>query len=166
MALKLLRPSYALTGLLLFGGYQGYSLVKSATEPLRPMVASEQGQAKKVAASTDTAVAVNSAEEPGTIAAAVQRIHPGMRIVSWLIIYGLGCLATVPVISRVLRRESNLANGLMLVVYLAIGFLLAFCLAAFRVNWITVILFVAALVVSAVLVVRLASALERMRIQR
>lgn len=165
MALKLLRPSYALTGLLLFGGYQGYSLVKSATEPLRPMVASEQGQAKKVAASTDTAVAVNSAEEPGTIAAAVQRIHPGMRIVSWLIIYGLLCLATVPVISRVLGRESNLANALMLVVYLVAGFLLALFFAAFRFDWITTIMLVAAVVVSAVLIVMLASALEKTRIQ-
>ena len=89
LALKLLRPSYALTGLLLFGGYQGYSLVKSATAPLRPGRAAEQRQLEQVSGSADAAVADGKAEEVGRLAAAIQRVHPATRMVSWIVIYGL-----------------------------------------------------------------------------
>ena len=162
--LKILRPRYALLGLLLFGGYQGYSILKSATEPLRSSGVAEQVQMGQVEPQSDEALLLNDGEEVSTIAGAIQDIHPVVRIASWLVIYGLLCLATVPIINRILRQESNLANGILVLTYVAVGVLLAFLFVAFRVDWIAIVFLVAAVIVSLLVIVRLASALEEGRI--
>ena len=97
--------------------------------------------------------------------AAIQRIHPGMRILSWLMVYVLLCLSTVPVIKKMLAQESNLVNAILVIIFSGIGLLLAVGLAAVQFTWITAMMIIAALVFSVCIIIWLASELEKMRVQ-
>ena len=169
--LKLLRPSYALTALILFGGWQGYSFVKSVPEKLSLPFGTGQVQ---TAEETQTAeqsgpvqVEQTQAEQTPTspTVAAIQRIHPGMRVLSWLVIYTLLCFATVPLIKKMLAKESNLVNAILIIIYSGIGFLLAVGLVAFQFTWVIDIMLIAALVFSVCIIIWLAGELEKIRVQ-
>jgi len=156
MVLKLFRPSYALTALILFGGWQGYSFVKSTSEQLHLLPGSEQVQVEQ---------SQSDQPAPSATVAAIQRIHPGRRILYWLVIYLLLCFTGVPLIRRMLARESNLANAVLIVIYSGLGFLLAFVFAAFQFTWFIAIMLVLALAFSAAMIIWLAGELEKIRIQ-
>ena len=168
-ALRLLRPSYALTALLLFGGWQGYGFVKSIPERLPDIPGlsvagtdSEPGEAE--ADGADDASAETPPDSP--MVAAVRDIHPAKRIIYWAIGYSLLCLGTVPLIQRALSCESNAVNAVMLVAYCAVGVVAAMALVAFHLTWLTGGLWVVvALVGSVALMVGLAGELERMRVE-
>lgn len=164
--LRLLRPSYALTALILFGGWQGYSFVKSLPErlPLLPG-SSVQQETERQSDAADSAQVRQDETPPSRTVAAIQHIHPGLRILYWVVTYALICLASVPVIKWSLAHESNLVNGLLIVVYSGLGLLAAFVSVAFQVNWFTAIILILALVLSAVIIVKLAGELERMRVE-
>ena len=151
--LKFMKPSYALTALILFGGYQGYKVVKNVTEP---------PESKQAAAAEEQAE-----NEPidNAVLAAVHEIHPVGRMLSWLVLYGLLCFASTPIIKSVLARESNLANGIILFLYIMIGFLLALFFTAFQIGWFSGILVFLALGISAGIFISLAGALEKMRVE-
>lgn len=169
--LRLLRPSYALTALMLFGGWQGYSFVKSVPEKLSlPFGASmiepvekEQGTENVQSDQTEQVSPQQVSSNPTV--ATIQRIHPGMRILSWLVVYALLCLSTVPVIKKMLLQESNLVNAIVIIVYSGTGLLLAVGLTAFQFTWVTAIMIIAALVFSVCIIIRLAGELEKMRVQ-
>ena len=107
---------------------------------------------------------ITSAEQVGPFVAAIQSFHPGARLLSWLIGYVLICLASVPLIKKVLAKQSNFANALLLVAYVAVGFLFALILVAFQINWATTIMLVLALIVSYAVITLLASKLEELRV--
>jgi hypothetical protein len=154
--LKFFRPSYALTALILFSGWQGYSFVKSTSEQFHSRADSEQVQADE-----------SESDQPvkSVFVAAVQRIHPVWRIIYWLVIYLLLCFTGVPLIKRALTRESNLANAILLIIYCSLGLLIAVMFTAFRFTWITAIMLVLALICSASMIIWLASELENMRVE-
>ena len=163
--LRLFRPSYALTALVLFGGWQGYSFVKSVPERLNLPLGIKQGQTEQEAASAGIEQEQVEKLPSSPTVAAIQNVHPCMRIVYWLVGYILLCFSGVPVIKKALRRESNLTNAIVILIYVAVGFLSAFALAAFQFTWITAIMLVAALVFSAWLIIWLSSELEELRVQ-
>lgn len=176
--LRLFRPSYALTALILFGGWQGYSFVKSVPEKLSlPFGISSKAQIEEKAQAkpqmnTDghgyqSAVdrAENSQKTSSRFVAAIQGVNPVMRFFYWVVIYALLCFATVPVIKKMLARESNFINAILIIIYSGIGFLLAVGLAAFQFTWITAIMLLAALVFSVCIIIWLASELEKIRVQ-
>ena len=118
--LRLFRPSYALTALILFGGWQGYSFVKSVPEKLSLPLGTGQVQTAeeiqvtgKVQSAQAEQVQLEHISSNPTVAA-IQQIHPGMRILSWLVIYVLLCLATVSLIRKMLAQESNLVNAILI----------------------------------------------------
>jgi hypothetical protein len=154
--LKLFRPSYALTALILFGGWQGYSFVKSTSEQLHSRADSEQVQAYD---------SQSDQPDPSAYVAAIQQIHPVWRIVYWLVIYLLFCFTGVPLIKRALARESNLANTILLIIYCCLGLLIAVVFTAFNFTLITAIMLVLALVFSASMIIWLASELEKIRLE-
>lgn len=156
MILKLFRPSYALTALILFGGWQGYSFVKSVPERLHLPLGVEQVQGEELQSDQPA---------PSAIIGAIQQIHPGRRIVYWLVIYLLLCFTGVPLIRRALTRESNLANTILILVYCGLGLSIAFVFAAFQFTWITAIMIVLALVFSAAMIIWLAGELEKIRVE-
>lgn len=152
--LKLFKPRYALTALLIFGAWRGYSLVKSISEKL-PLL---QGQAEEQ-------VLQSQQEHLSPIVAAIRRIHPGMRVLYWLVIYILLCLTSVPLIKKALAYESNLVNAVLIILYSGLGLLLAFIFAGFQFTWITAILLIMALILSAAWIIWLASELEKLRVE-
>lgn len=165
--LKLLRPSYALTALILFGGWQGYSFVKSIPEklPLLPgsVEVQEEGEERAEPAETEQAQPAQTPSSPAVTA--IQRIHPGLRTLYWLVMYALLCFASVPVIKWALARESNLANGIVIVVYSGLGLLAAIVFTAFQFAWFTAVVLTLALVFSAAMIIWLAGELEKIRVQ-
>ena len=170
MILQLLRPSYALTALVLFGTWQGYSFVKSIPEKLHLPAVIEKVQ-KPVEPQEQSQIATTE-QLPGSqqvtsipIIAAIGRIHPGMRILYWLAIYLLLCFATVPLIKRMLACESNLVNVILIFIYTVLGVLLAFVFVAFQFTWITEVILGSAFIFSAAVIIKLASELEKMRVQ-
>jgi len=172
--LRLLRPSYALTALILFGGWQGYTLVKSVPEKLSlPLGIDGKAQTEK---EVQTEPQMDAYENDGQeskmeeksssrFAAAIQGVNPVMRIFYWVVMYVLLCLSTVPVIKKILTQESNLANAILVIIYSGIGLLLAVGLVAFQFTWITGIMLAAASVFSAYIIIWLAGALEKVRVQ-
>jgi hypothetical protein len=165
--LKLLRPSYALTALILFGGWQGYSFVKSIPERLpllpRPAEVRQGTEGQPEPPETDQA---RSKQTPSSgLVAAIERVHPGLRIVYWVVTYVLLCLASVPVIKWALAHESNIVNGMMVIVYSGIGLMAAFFLTAFQFGWFAAIILVLALLCSAAMIVWFAGELEKMRVE-
>ena len=168
IALRLLRPSYALTALLLFGAWQGYSFAKSIPERLPSLW--DIGLAQKQNPATqrqEDAVALaepeSSHERP--VVQAIRRIHPLVRVAYWLIGYVLLCFASVPLVKRGLGHESNLVNAAMLLAFVGVGVLTATALVGFRFSWLTVPWMVAALLCSAGLTVLMAGELERIRLE-
>lgn len=148
--LKLFRPRYALTTLLLFGGWQAYSLVQSVTK-------------------TVTMVPVTQVEErslpEGRVARILAQASPAKRVFCWLSLYLLICFASVPLVRWGFERESNVINGLMLAGFCLYGVLSASFLTAFQWSWKTAVLLVLALAVSGAFFVGLASQVERMRVE-
>ena len=142
---KTIKPTYALAALLIFGIWNGYSIVKHP--PPEPPAASE-GQVKL-----------------GPFAAVMAEIHPGARIVTWLITYALICLASVPLINSILAKQSNAANATMVMAYVALGFFMALVLTAFQFNWKTTLMMLCALGLSSLMIITLAGNLEKMRVE-
>jgi hypothetical protein len=170
--LKLLRPSYALTALILFGGWQGYAFVKSIPDKLSlPFGISSQVQSNEKTQIPERSQSVESKQiEPrqtssNPTVAAIQKIHPGMRMVSWAVIYMLMCFATVPLIKKMLAHESNLVNAILIIIYSGVGFLLAVVFTAFQFNWHSTVMLIMALILSASMIIWLASELEKVRVQ-
>lgn len=142
---KIIKPTYALAALLIFGVWNGYSIIKqSPPEPPRTV----EGQAQL-----------------GPYAAVMADIHPGARIVTWLTTYALICLASVPLINSILAKQSNAANAVMLMAYVALGFFMALVLMAFQFNWKTTFMTFLALGLSALMIITLAGNLEKMRVE-
>ena len=163
--LKLLRPSYALTALILFAGWQVHSFFKSIPERLSlPLTTGIVKSGQPVSHDSNTSQQVEQVPSSKTLAA-IQRFHPVARILSWVAIYILVCLATVPLIKKILERESNFANAVLIVCYSAVGFLMALVFAAFQFVWLTGVMLAVSLVFSAAVIIRLAGELERMRVQ-
>jgi len=162
-ALKLLRPSYALTALLLFGAWQGYSFVKSIPERLPLLPGSEQEQPGEQPVEAEQEQSDQMPSSPTV--AAIQRIHPGMRILYWLVMYVLLCFATVPLIKKMLACESNMANAVLIIIYSGLGLLSAFGLAGFQFAWTTAILLILALAFSAGMIIWVGGELERIRVE-
>lgn len=165
--LRLFRPSYALTALILFGAWQGYSFVKSIPEELP--LSGGSAEAQPGAEGQSEAVGVEQAQSDqapaGPIVTAIQGVHPMMRILYWLAVYVLLCFAGVPLIKKMLAKESNLVNTFVIILYSALGLLLAFGLAAFQFGWAIAILTGAAVAFSAAMIIRLAGELEKLRVQ-
>lgn len=167
--LRLFRPSYALTALILFGGWQGYTFVKSVPEKLslplgmEKIKAAEEIQASEANQPTEQAQSEQVLSSPTV--SAIQQISPIMRILSWIVIYVLLCFATVPLIKKILVRESNLSNAVLIIFYIAVGFMLAVGLVAFQFTWITIVMLITALVFSACIIIWLAGELEKIRVQ-
>ena len=169
--LRLFRPSYALTALMLFGGWQGYTFVKSVPEKISLQLGTDQVQIAEEKQGTEgnqpdkkEQVSPEQASSNPTVAA-IQRIHPGMRILFRLVIYALLCFATVPVIKKMLAHESNLVNSILVIIYSGIGLLLAVGLAASQFTWVTATMLIAALVFSVCIIIWFASELEKIRVQ-
>ena len=169
--LRLFRPSYALTALILFGGWQGYSFVKSVPEKLSLPFGTSQVQSAEEEQGTEgnqsdkkEQVSPEQASSNPTVTA-IQGVNPVMRIFYWVVIYALLCFATVPVIKKMLSHESNLVNAILVIIYSGIGLLLAVGLAAFQFTWITAMMIITALVFSVCIIIWLASELEKMRVQ-
>lgn len=163
--LKLLRPRYALTALILFAGWQGYSFIKSIPEQLHLPQRVGRVEIEEHLVQTETEQATTQQRPSNRVISAMQGIHPGMRILYWLIIYVLLCFASVPLIKRILVHESNLINAGLIIVYSLVGFIMAFVFAAFQLTWIISIILLAAIVLSACIIIRLASELEKLRVQ-
>jgi len=169
--LNLLRPSYALTALILFGGWQGYTFVKSIPQKVTLPFGTFQiqsGQKSQTVESNQPAkpeqVQTEQLSSNPTIAA-IQKISPGMRIISWAVVYILLCFVSVPGIKMMLARESNLVNAILIIIYSGLGLLLAFVFAAFQFSKLTDVMLIAAVIFSVLFIVWLAGELEKMRIQ-
>lgn len=160
--LRLFRPSYALTALLLFVGWQGYSYVKTIPEKLSILGGAGQSRDSE---SSNVEPAGSEQEDSSRFVRTVRSIHPGMRILYWLVSYALVCLASVPLIKKTLARESNLANAALVVVYSSLGLLSAFGFVGFQFGWLSAIMLIAALLLSAGMIVWLAGELEKLRVQ-
>ena len=169
--LRLFRPSYALTALILFGGWQSYSFVKSVPEKLSlplgmgQIHVEEQNQVDNESEPVEAEQVQEKQVSSNPTVAAIQGVNPGMRMLFWLVVYALLCFATVPVIKKMLAQESNLVNAILIIIYSGIGLLLAIGLAAFQFTWITAMMIITALVFSVCIIIWLASELEKMRVQ-
>ena len=161
--LRLFRARYALTVLVLFGALQTYAFARLVSDrlPALPIVSLLWGEGPSSSAvkSTDTGA------DMGPVAAAVTGTHPLLRVMYWVISYGLVCFASVPLITRILGHESNALNGILIVTYTCIGGLMAFALMAFRVTWVTGIVAILAFVCAAAGIIRLAGQLEQFRVE-
>ena len=155
--LKLFKPSYAIMALLLFGGWQGYSIVRSgpAWDWLRGKEVEEPPPVDKDA----------EALPEGILARTMALTHPVKRIVYWLLCYVLICVACVPLMKRGLMQESNLVNGMMLGGFCVLGVLLAYVLLAFRWSWASAFWLMAALVSSGGFFVWFSAELEKLRVE-
>lgn len=145
-----LRPTWALTALTVFGIWQGYSFWKGGTQQPEPIPQPQNVE--------------QQAPELSEFAKIITSVHPGMRVISWIIGYGLFSLATIPLIRAVLLKESNAANAVMLIGYSAIGFLWALILTGFVFDWLSVLALLAALAGSITMIVLLAGKLEQLRV--
>jgi hypothetical protein len=169
--LKLFRPSYALTALILFGGWQGYTFVKSIPQKLSLQLGIKQVDNKKAAQAVESNQSAETEQletkqlSSNPAVAAIQKIRPGMRIMSWIIVYVLLCFTTVPVIKRMLACESNLVNAILIIVYSGLGLLLAFVFTAFQFGRLALVMLIAAVIFSACIIIWLAGELEKMRVQ-
>ena len=159
VVLKLLKPVYALTVLTIFMIYNGYSFVDLLRTNLH--ASHEAAQVQDVNQDEQSSVP-SQGTSTGTVqerinptVAAIRQIHPVTRIVSWAVLYILLCLATVPVIKKMLAHESNFI----------IGTLLAFVFTAFQLTGATAVSLVAAFVCSSILITWLAGELERLRVE-
>jgi len=161
--LRLFKARYALTVLVLFGALQTYAFARLVSDslPALPLVSLlwGDGRSSHNVKSTD----VNA--DAGPIAAAITATHPLLRVMYWVIGYGLVCLASVPMIKRILAHESNVLNGILLFAYTCTGGLMAFALMAFRVTWLTGIVGILAFVCAAAGIIRLAGELEQFRVE-
>ena len=161
--LRLFKARHALTVLVLFGALQAYAVARLVSDrlPALPIVSLLWGDGRSSGAvkSTDTDA------DMGPIAAAVTGTHPLLRVMYWVIGYGLVCFASVPLIKRALAHESNVLNGILILTYTCIGGLTAFALMAFRVTWLTGIIGILAFVCAAAGIIRLAGQLEEFRVE-
>ena len=169
VVLKLLKPVYALTVLTIFMIYNGYSFVDLLRTNLH--ASHEAAQVQDVNQDEQSSVP-SQGTSTGTVqerinptVAAIRQIHPVTRIVSWAVLYILLCLATVPVIKKMLAHESNFINLLVVLIYAGIGTLLAFVFTAFQLTGATAVSLVAAFVCSSILITWLAGELERLRVE-
>ena len=156
--LKLIKPSYAIIALLLFGGWQGYSMVRSG--PGWDWLGDKQVK--------ETEPQAEEAAEPlpeGILARTMAITHPVKRIVYWLLTYVLICVACVPLLKWGLMRESNLINGGMLGGFCLFGVMLAYILLAFRWSWTSAFWLAIALLMSGGFFLWLSSELEKLRIE-
>lgn len=163
--LKLLRPGYALTALIVFGSWQGYTFVKSIPQKVSLPFGTIQihNEQKNQPAEPQQVQAEQLSANPAI--AAIQKVNPCMRILSWLVIYSLLCLATVPLINKMLAQESNFVNAILIIIYSGSGLLLAFVFAAFQFSKLIDVMLIAAFVFSVFFIIWLAGELEKMRIQ-
>ena len=161
--LAIFKARYALTVLFLFGAVQAYSFGRLVSDrlPALPIFSLLWGDGRSESDSART----DADAHMGPIAAAVTGTHPLLRAFYWVIGYGLLCFAGVPLIKRVLARESNVANGVLILAYTGTGGLLAFALMAFRVGWGTGIAGALAVVCAAAGIIRLAGELEQFRVE-
>jgi hypothetical protein len=156
-ALKLFKPSYAIIALVLFGGWQGYSIVRSGP-----------GWDWLWEKSVKEAPPAEESAEPlpdGIWARTMAITHPVKRIAYWLLTYILMCVACVPLMKWGLMRESNLINGGMLGGFCLFGVMLAYMLLAFRWSWTSALWLVIALGISGGFFVWLSTELEKLRIE-
>lgn len=168
LALRLLRPGHALTVLLLFGAWQGYSFVKSIPDKLSGRPAVQSAAQVQPGATGGQRNSNRDMPEPtpgSSVVEVVRRIHPLARILYWSAAYILLCFAGVPLIKRALGCESNLVNAAVVAVYCAVGVAAAMALVAFRLTWLTALWIIVALVCSAALIIALAAELERLRVE-
>jgi len=161
--LRLFRARYALTVLVLFGALQTYAFARLVSDklPALPLVSLLWGGGRSNQDVKSTEVDAGA----GTIAAAVTATHPLLRLMYWVIGYGLLCLASVPLIKQILGHESNVLNGILILAYTCTGGLMAFALMAFRITWLTGIVGILAFVGAAAGIVRLAGQLEQFRVE-
>jgi len=152
--LKLIKPRYAVTMLLLFGVLQGAVSIKKV-----PGLRSLFGQ-EPVVAEEET----SAGGEESLATRLIASYHPAKRLLVWILCYTLVCLALVPGIQMVLEGESNVMNGLMITGFTVFGGLLAFLLMAFRWSWGRGFLLLLALGLSCTIFVGLAGQLEKMRL--
>jgi len=161
--LRLFKARYALTVLVLFGALQAYSFARLVSDrlPALPILSLlwGEGRSSSDVKSTDTDANM------GPIAAAVSRTHPLLRVMYWVVAYGLVCFASVPLIKRALAHESNVLNGILIFAYTCTGGLMAFALMAFRFTWVTGIVGIVAFVCAAAGIIRLAGELEQFRVE-
>ncbi|MBN2590020.1 MAG: hypothetical protein JXA96_09165 [Sedimentisphaerales bacterium] len=169
LVLKLLKPAYALTVLAIFMIYNGYSFVDLLRTNLHASHEASQVQDANQSAESSIQNQENPAEmnqnKTSPAITVIRQIHPVTRIVSWTVLYILLCLATVPIIKKMLTRESNLVNLLLVLVYAAIGTFLAFVFTAFQLTGVAAVSLVAALVCSSILITWLAGELEKLRVE-
>jgi hypothetical protein len=154
--LKLIKPRYAVTMLLLFGVLQGAVSIKKVPG-LRSLFGKEPVVAEEASAQA-------SGREESLATRLIASYHPAKRLLVWILCYTLVCLALVPGIQMVLEGESNFMNGMMITGFTLFGGLLAFVLMAFRWSWGRGFLLLLALGLSCTIFVGLAGQLEKMRL--
>ena len=161
--LRLFRARYALTVLLLFGALQAYSFARLVSDrlPALPVLSLLWGDER----SSNDVKSADPDTNMGPVAAAVTATHPLLRGIYWVIVYGLVCFASVPLIKRILAHESNVLNGILILAYTCTGGLMAFALMAFRFTWVTGIVGILAFVCAAAGIIRLAGELEQFRVE-
>lgn len=155
--LRIFKPTYALTALLILGVFQG-------AVSIRRIPALDALLGREAAEETETMEPTE--EEGGVLAQVIRSYHPAQRLLAWGVCYILICLALVPFIQTVLESESNKMNGLMILGFTLFGGFLAWVLMAFRWSWGRGILMVMALAASCCLFVGLAGQLEKMRVRK
>ncbi len=156
--LRLFRPTYALTALILFGGWQGYSFVQSVPGRLGIDDAQRQGQ-------VDDDYQVNQSEAGDSRFAAAMRDSSGMRRgLLWVAAYTLMCFAAVPLVKKVLACESNAANAVMVIGFVLAGVLFAMALMAFEFGFFKLVLLVFAAIYASAMILWLAGELEKLRV--
>lgn len=156
--LKLIKPGYAVTLLLLLGVYQGAVTVKKV-----PGLRALFGQQTEVQEAGEESADADAAQS--LLGKFIASYHPVKRLLVWVVCYTLVSLALVPGVQIVLERESNGLNAMMILGFTVFGGLLAFMLLAFRWSWGSGFLLMLALGLSCALFVSLAGQLEKMRIE-
>lgn len=159
--LHFFRPTYALTALILFGGWQGYAFVRSVPEKLGLPFGTQQAQPDDTAGGGDPTGAV---EPSNRLIAGLRQSSALGRAAVWVVGFSLLTLACVPLIRKILAQESNTATAAMVAAFVALGLLAAMTLAAFEFGWRQIIFLIAAGGYALCLTVWLAGEVEKMRI--
>ena len=161
--LAIFKARYALTVLFLFGAVQAYSFARLVSDklPALPVFSLLWGDSR----SDSDSVQSDADTTMGPVATAVTGTHPLLRALYWVVGYGLLCFASVPLIKRALACESNVVNGVLILIYTCVGGLMAFALMAFRFTWLTGLAGILAFVCAAAGIIRLASELEQFRVE-
>ena len=154
--LHLFRPTYALTALILFGGWQGYAFVRSVPERLGLPARAQDVQADEDAPQPPVA--------GNRFIAGLRHSSALGRAAVWVVGFSLLTLACVPLIRTTLARESNTATAAMVAGFVALGLLAAMTLAAFEFGWRQMICLFASGGYAFALTVWLAGEVEKMRI--